>query len=246
MPDPTVLSDHSGVAVFDLRPVTQPLIKAVDVYSGAARNMTIKVARRVGAGQFDVLASEPFSHPGGGTATAILSTPVDASDGTIRLGYHYASGPAIEVFGGMARAYRAPDADVGSYSDVTEDTGNLASVTCSDVAAQLQCRMVAAILRSSVNGWHIVNDGDHVPVGAFGLEVHPDHLEVFFDKPFVTLSTFNVNVDETLLLSDYAVGASCGLASIDIYIKQIGTPGYVDPYAITNGNANINVMVMGV
>ena len=97
-------------------------VVSMDVFSAAAGTFQCKLLLRTGAGNYDVVVSESFSHPGGGWATHELSSPfaVPAS-GTYYAGGRCSTGGNGRIDGSPARSYKSGDVTGNGQTGFTED-----------------------------------------------------------------------------------------------------------------------------
>lgn len=98
------------------------VISKIGLYNSSALSCTVKIVQRNSSGNYTVVVSESFSHPGGGWADKTLSSPYTIpGSGTFYVAVYYAAG-TVSVTGSVARAYKAGDSAIGAASGFTEDT----------------------------------------------------------------------------------------------------------------------------
>lgn len=93
----------------------------VGFYSTGAATGAVKIGRRTAAGQFEVIASESISHPGGGWHDVLLPSPVAiAASGEFYAGAFIGSGASIN-YGMQPRSQKGGDV-IGTASGFAEDS----------------------------------------------------------------------------------------------------------------------------
>lgn len=97
----------------------------IGLYSTAAHTFTVKIVRRNSAGNYDVVVSENFAHPGGGWVDKTLSSPytVPASGTFYLASYNAATGTHNLTAVGTNRAYKVGNITGSGQAGITEDTG---------------------------------------------------------------------------------------------------------------------------
>lgn len=97
---------------------------------------------------------------------------------------------------------------------------------------------IFGILRKTGGTWSILDDANHTPVGLSSVSADATKLTVTYSSTFAETGAVSVTVDETWAAS-YLVGASVGLSSMDIYIKDL-TGSAVNPTSVADAaGANI-------
>lgn len=97
-------------------------IVEVRLYSSVAQSVKFKVAQRNTAGNYSIVFSETFSHPGGGAADFVLTTPYTVPASGSYYPSTYSPG-AIGTYSNGPRAYVSGDSSgTGTYTEDTEGT----------------------------------------------------------------------------------------------------------------------------
>lgn len=77
--------------------------------------------------------------------------------------------------------------------------------------------LVAGVIRNSGNGWALLNDDGHEPIGITGVSQDDQKIIITY-APQSKVIALTVTVDETMAAEGYSVGASVGLDTTRIYI----------------------------
>jgi hypothetical protein len=98
-------------------------VKSIGLYLTSAKTVTVKIAQRVSAGSYNIVVSQSFSHPGGGWADCVLSSPYSVPGS----GSYYAAawtptGSVDSSANGATRSYVSGDVTSSSVA-MTEDAG---------------------------------------------------------------------------------------------------------------------------
>jgi hypothetical protein len=98
-------------------------VVSIGAYTTAARTLTMKLFLRNSAGNYDVVVSQSFSHPGGGWADLTLSSPFAVpGTGTYYAGFFAPSGASIDSSAGaIARSFKSGDITGTGQTGFTED-----------------------------------------------------------------------------------------------------------------------------
>lgn len=100
------------------------VVSTIGSYQSSAKTMTVKVVKRNSAGNYDIVASESFSHPGGGWADKTLASPYTVpGSGTYYLAAYASGSPSANLTANIARAYVVTTDVTGTGQTFTEDTG---------------------------------------------------------------------------------------------------------------------------
>ncbi|QIG67840.1 concanavalin A-like lectin/glucanase protein [Rhizobium phage RHph_Y60] len=101
-------------------------VVSVGIYCSAAISATFKIVRRTAAGTYDVLATYPFSHPGGGWYDYVLPTPyLTPTTGTLMPAVVMAASVTMNIYS-ATRAYKLGDQAVANgVTGWTEDTSTV-------------------------------------------------------------------------------------------------------------------------
>lgn len=106
----------------------------------------------------------------------------------------------------------------------------------------LERREVHCVIRNSGNGWGILNDIGHLPIGVSSLVQLPDRVEVIFDFVAKKVHSFAVVPDETYAaLDQYVAGASVGFDKAVIFFARPTVNSKVNPANIANPSGNFFV-----
>lgn len=99
------------------------IVSSIGIYSSAAGSLKVKIVKRNSAGNFDVVVSESFAHPGGGFVDHELLAPytVPGSGDFYLAALIDASGTFDNTAAG-SRAYKAGDVTGAGQSGFTEDS----------------------------------------------------------------------------------------------------------------------------
>jgi len=94
---------------------------------------------------------------------------------------------------------------------------------------------VAAAIRNTGHGWHVITNDDHQPEGVSGVEAIGDSIVVHFDFKARAIGTFIVTPDETYAKMGFVCGASVNLDSATIQCSRWRWYGshVVDPATMT-------------
>ncbi|WP_314195008.1 hypothetical protein [uncultured Arthrobacter sp.] len=96
-------------------------------------------------------------------------------------------------------------------------------------------RVVACAIRNTSQGFQVINDAAHTPVGVSSITTAKDGMSVTIGLSFQGASVSSVVAapDETLAAAGYVVGASVGLGTITLFASQ---PGGFGDYVSWNGS----------
>lgn len=121
----TTANYSTGFTIFDRTALTAAdVIQSIGVYSAGAATYTVKIGKRNSAGNYDIVVSESFSHPGGGWSDKQLSSNYTIpGTGTYYVGV-YVSGNQ-NTAGSQSRAYIAGDSTGTGIGGYTEDTADV-------------------------------------------------------------------------------------------------------------------------
>lgn len=99
---------------------------------------------------------------------------------------------------------------------------------------------LATTIRNTGNGWSVISDDTHTPVGVASVQVFPDRVRVFYDFAAVSVMSLQATPDEAFAAADVRVGASVGIDYVDIYfyLPAYGTTP-VNPALLTREGANV-------
>ena len=103
---PNAAAGGAGYTLID-RTTAVPVgtvIKSIGVYSAVAQTVTVKLYRRLTSTTGDVVVDQSFSHPGGGWADCVLSSPYTVPSGSYFLGAH--SSTNIDIVSGAIRTFK--------------------------------------------------------------------------------------------------------------------------------------------
>lgn len=94
---------------------------------------------------------------------------------------------------------------------------------------------VAAALRNNGNGWAVISNEQHVPIGIKSVSSNHTSIEIEFDFDADVINTFIVVVDETLAMNGYFVGSSVSIDVARVSLAHRGWLGVdlVDPSDVT-------------
>lgn len=102
------------------------VVTKIGLYSTAAVSCTLKVVRRNSAGNYDVVVSQAFSHPGGGWASLTLPAPYTVpATGTFHVAMFYSVSQTIETYTASANRSAYTGNATGNGVTFTETTGAL-------------------------------------------------------------------------------------------------------------------------
>lgn len=113
-----------GYTVFDTNfTITNGItIVSMGAYMTTAKTITLKIAKRNSAGNYDVVVSQAFNHPGGGWADVALGSPyVVPGSGTFYGGY-YTGAATVDVQTTGNRTYKAGDITGTGQTGFSETT----------------------------------------------------------------------------------------------------------------------------
>lgn len=132
----------------DLTLTNNATVTQVGVYSTSAVTIDVKIVKRNSAGNYDVVVSQSFSHPGTGWADLTLSSPyVVPASGTYHLGAYSASNFTTLS---AARAYKAGNTGVSSSNTFTEDTNDAPGMRYTYVSGVSNVTVASAALPLTV------------------------------------------------------------------------------------------------
>lgn len=97
-------------------------------------------------------------------------------------------------------------------------------------------KTIACAIRNSGNGWFIINDGAHEPIGVQALSQGATSLTLTHDFTAAKVNTLVVTPDETYAQAGIVAGASVGLQQSVIKFGQNGTPLNPNQVADAMGN----------
>jgi hypothetical protein len=101
------------------------VVKKIGLYNTlGGKTLTVKIGKRNGAGNYDIVVSQSVSHTGTGWEYFTLSSPYTVpGSGTYQVGGYTGSPANPNVIASVARSYASTDIGVSSGVTFTEDTG---------------------------------------------------------------------------------------------------------------------------
>lgn len=124
---PSTTTDYSAGTFADISTVlpSGESISAIGVNLANAKATSVKILRRNSAGNYDVVLSQDYAHPGGGYSDCVLSSPyVVPATGTYIVGVYLSAGINTNRTPGTFRAYNSANA-TGSSLTFLEATANV-------------------------------------------------------------------------------------------------------------------------
>ena len=128
-------------------------IQSIGMYADVAATLTMKIVLKNSSSSVDVVVSQSLSHPGGGWADVVLTTPFTVpASGSYYVGAHFAANPSIK-YNGSATGFVASGNVTGAGVGVTEYVGNLSlpSFRATQVGAPQSMTLVTASQTADAN-----------------------------------------------------------------------------------------------
>ncbi|HMN33017.1 MAG TPA: hypothetical protein PKA54_06565 [Chitinophagaceae bacterium] len=106
--------------------------------------------------------------------------------------------------------------------------------------------ILAGIIRKTSQGWELLNNATHRPVGLNPTITEPSNntIEVKFDRKYSQVLTCSITADEAYAEKGFMFGASVGLDKLVIKHSKAGAPTKNSDLAIPNSNIWISVMMI--
>lgn len=107
-------------------------------------------------------------------------------------------------------------------------------------------KQVHCILRcTAADGWYILNDAEHKPLGVSRIVADSEKLTLFYDFTGKAIHSFHVDPDETYIKTPLKFGPSVGLSYAYIYIGKDGSAAWQNPLNYADHPAGSNLWVSG-
>ena len=141
----------------------------------------------------------------------------------------------------------------GGVASHTHDHGDLTGLADDDHTAYADAahghdssgapyRQIGCVLRKTGGAWSILDDSGHQPVGVTSVSADATKLTLTYAFTAAEVVAVSVTTDETWAAS-YHAGASVGLSSMDIYLKDLAGAA-VNPTTVPD-SATANLWVLG-